>query len=249
MSWLIGKDSDAGRDWGQEEKGMTEDEMAGWHHRLDGRESEWTQGVGDGQGSLACCNSGGHKESDTTKQLNWTDLFQCNKSFIKAHVIPNYFVILSSYLKLGTTVFFFLLFFFTLLCLSILTWSSVIIVFTEWNYCLQKHTDRSESRLFATSVSGVRKAVFCGKVIQWALPTSLSLLAQTWCFTLIRERSEKLISWIRPESLYSRTSINYEQALTLFKYSPWMEKKEQQQQQPGRNLPNGEGHSAKTVHQ
>ena len=56
-SWLIGKDSDAKRDWGQEEKGMTEDEMAGWHHWLDGRESEWTPGVGDGQGCLACCDS------------------------------------------------------------------------------------------------------------------------------------------------------------------------------------------------
>ena len=58
-SWLIGKDSDAGRDWGQEEKGTTEDEMAGWHHRLDGREFQWTPGVGDGQGGLACCNSWG----------------------------------------------------------------------------------------------------------------------------------------------------------------------------------------------
>ena len=73
-SWLIGKDSDAGRDWGQEEKGMTEDEMAGWHHRLDGRESEWTPGDGDGQGGLACCDSGGGKESDTTGWLNWTEL-------------------------------------------------------------------------------------------------------------------------------------------------------------------------------
>ena len=73
-SWLIGKDSDAGRDWVQEEKGMTEDEMAGWHHRLDGRESEWTPGVGDGQGGLACCNSRGRRESDTTEQLNWTEL-------------------------------------------------------------------------------------------------------------------------------------------------------------------------------
>ena len=71
-SWLIGKDSDAGRDQGQE-KGMTEDEMAGWHHWLDGRESEWTPGVGDGQGGLACCYSWGHKESDTTERLNWTD--------------------------------------------------------------------------------------------------------------------------------------------------------------------------------
>ena len=73
-SWLIGKDSDAGRDWGQEEKGTTEDEMAGWHHWLDGCESEWTLGVGDGQGGLACCDSWGCKESDTTEQLNWTEL-------------------------------------------------------------------------------------------------------------------------------------------------------------------------------
>ena len=73
-SWLIGKDPDAGRDWEQEEKGMTEDEMAGWHHWLDGRESEWTPGVGDGQGGLACCDSWGRKESDTTEQLNWTEL-------------------------------------------------------------------------------------------------------------------------------------------------------------------------------
>ena len=73
-SWLIGKDSDAGRDWGQEEKGMTEDEMAGWHHRLDGHEFGWTPGVGDGQGGLAWCDSWGHKESDTTERLNWTEL-------------------------------------------------------------------------------------------------------------------------------------------------------------------------------
>ena len=73
-SWLIGKDSDAGRDWGQEEKGMTEDEMAGWHHGLDGHESEWTLGVGDGQGGLACCDSWGRKESDMTERLNWTKL-------------------------------------------------------------------------------------------------------------------------------------------------------------------------------
>ena len=73
-SWLIGKDSDAGRDWGQEKKGTTGDEMAGWHHGLDGRESEWTPGVGDGQGGLAWCDSWGRKESDTTERLNWTEL-------------------------------------------------------------------------------------------------------------------------------------------------------------------------------
>ena len=72
-SWLIWKDPDAGRDWGQEEKGMTEDETAEWHHRLDGRESEWTPGVGDGQGGLMCCDSRGRKESDTTERLNWTE--------------------------------------------------------------------------------------------------------------------------------------------------------------------------------
>ena len=72
--WLIGKESDAGRDWGQEEKGTTEDEMAGWHHQLDGHEFEWTPGIGDGQGGLTCCNSWGRKESDTTEWLNWTEL-------------------------------------------------------------------------------------------------------------------------------------------------------------------------------
>ena len=65
-SWLIGKYPDAGRDWGQEEKGMTEDEMTGSHHQLDGHEFEWTPGAGDGQGSLVCCDSRGHKESDMT---------------------------------------------------------------------------------------------------------------------------------------------------------------------------------------
>ena len=73
-SWLIGKDSDAGRDWGQEEKGTTEDEMAGWHHWLDRHESEWTPEVGDGQGGLACCDSWGRKQSDMTEWLNWTEL-------------------------------------------------------------------------------------------------------------------------------------------------------------------------------
>ena len=72
-SWLTGKDSDAGRDWGQEETGTTEDEMAGWHHWLDAHEFEWTPGVGDGQGGLACCNSWGCKESDRIERLNWTE--------------------------------------------------------------------------------------------------------------------------------------------------------------------------------
>ena len=73
-SWLIGKDPNAGKDWGQDGKGMTEDEMAGWHHQLDGHEFEQALGVGDGQGGLACCNWWGRKESDTTERLNWTEL-------------------------------------------------------------------------------------------------------------------------------------------------------------------------------
>jgi len=71
-SWLIWKDPDARKHWRQEEKGTTEDEMVGWHHRLDGHEFGWTLGVGDGQGSLAGCYPWGRKESDTTKQLNWS---------------------------------------------------------------------------------------------------------------------------------------------------------------------------------
>ena len=70
-SWLTGKDPDAGKDWRWEEKGTTEDEMAEWHHWLDGRESEWTLGAGDGQGGLTCCGSWGRRESDMTEQLNW----------------------------------------------------------------------------------------------------------------------------------------------------------------------------------
>ena len=70
-SWLIWKDSDAAKDRGQEEKGMTEDEMVEWHHWLNGHGFGWTLGVGDGQGDLACCGSWGLKKPDTTEWLNW----------------------------------------------------------------------------------------------------------------------------------------------------------------------------------
>ena len=73
-SWLVWKYPDAGKDWGQEEKGMTEDEMVRWHHRLNGQGSGWTPGAGDRQGGLACCSSWCRKESDTTEWLNWTEL-------------------------------------------------------------------------------------------------------------------------------------------------------------------------------
>ena len=72
-SWLIWKDPDAGKDWGQEKKGIIEDGMVGWHHQLNGHESGWTPGVSDGQAGLSCCGSRGRKESDTTERLNWTE--------------------------------------------------------------------------------------------------------------------------------------------------------------------------------
>ena len=73
-SWLIGKKPDAGKDWGQEEKGMTVDETVGWHHRLDGHEFEQAPGAGNGQGCLACCSPCGNTELDMTEWLNWTEL-------------------------------------------------------------------------------------------------------------------------------------------------------------------------------
>ena len=69
-SWLIGKDPDAGKDWGQKKKGVTEDEMVGWHHHPNGHEFEQTPGDNEGQGSLVCCSPWGCKESDTTERLN-----------------------------------------------------------------------------------------------------------------------------------------------------------------------------------
>ena len=82
-NWLIGKDLDAGKDWRQEEKGMTEEEMVGWHHQLDGHEFEQAPGVGDGQGSLACCSPWDCKESDTTEWLNL--LWLVRNSFTGQH--------------------------------------------------------------------------------------------------------------------------------------------------------------------
>ena len=85
------------KDWGQEEKGATEDEMVGWHHRLDGHEFGWTPGVGDGQGSLGCCDSWGRKESDTTERLNWTEhkpiINVSRNSVILSHVRYHYLIV------------------------------------------------------------------------------------------------------------------------------------------------------------
>ena len=75
-NWLLRKDPDAGKDWRQEEKAMTEDEMVGWHHRLNGPEFEKALGIGDGQGGLACCSPWGRKELDTTERLNCDCMWQ-----------------------------------------------------------------------------------------------------------------------------------------------------------------------------
>ena len=92
-NWLIGKDPDAGKDWRREEKGMTEVEIVGWHHRLDGHEYEQASGVGDGQGSLVCCSPFGHTESDTTEWLNWTEL----KPTLKACLINGCWILSNAF--------------------------------------------------------------------------------------------------------------------------------------------------------
>ena len=90
-NWLLSKDLDAGKDWRQEEKGTAEDEMFGWLHRFDGHELEQALGVGDGQGSLACCSPWGGKELDMTEQLNRTDTNQSLKFWIiqHTHALPS----------------------------------------------------------------------------------------------------------------------------------------------------------------
>ena len=102
-NWLIGKDPDAGKDWRQEEKGSTEDEMVGWHHRLNGHEFEQALGIGDGQGSLVCCSSWGCKELDMTEWLNWTEpcalacaLFSTEWSYLLSEVYMAYYASVKS---------------------------------------------------------------------------------------------------------------------------------------------------------
>ena len=95
-SRLSGKDPDDGKDWRQEEKGTIEDKMVGWHHRLNGHGFGWTLGVGDGQGSLMCCSSWGHKELDMSEWLNWTELREIHieisyKNFIFCPKIISYY--------------------------------------------------------------------------------------------------------------------------------------------------------------
>ena len=88
-TWLIWKDPNVGEDWSREEKGVTEDEMVGWHHWLNGHEFEWFLGVGDGQGSLVCCGSWGHKESDMTEHLKWISQYTLFKSLLNCYNIAS----------------------------------------------------------------------------------------------------------------------------------------------------------------
>ena len=88
-SWLTGKNSDAGKDWRQEEKGTAEDEMVGWHHWLNGHEFEHAPEVGDWQGSLVCCSPWGHKELDTTECLSW--IFKIHTFLVFIFMLPFFF--------------------------------------------------------------------------------------------------------------------------------------------------------------
>ena len=98
-SWLIWKDPDVGKDWGWEEKGLTEDEMVEWHHWLNGHEFGWTPGVGDGQRGLACYNSWSRKESDTTEWLNWTESIYGLFAVHSPPLILLFYSLLASYLR------------------------------------------------------------------------------------------------------------------------------------------------------
>ena len=99
-NWLIRKDPDSGKDWRQEEKGTAEDEMVGWHHRLNRHGFGWTPGVGDGQGGLVCCGSWRCKELDMTEQLNWTGLqharLTCPSPTKAVHIFKNYFICINT---------------------------------------------------------------------------------------------------------------------------------------------------------
>ena len=105
-NWLLGKDSDAGKDWRQEERGTTEDEMIGWHHRPNGHEFEQAPGVGDEQGSLACYSPWDCKDLDTTEWLNWTEGYtricvEGPSRFISLHIVTDFYMGLHLIMGLG----------------------------------------------------------------------------------------------------------------------------------------------------
>ena len=141
-SWLIGKDPDSGKDWRQEEKGMTEDKVVGWHHRLDGHEFEQALGVGEGQGSLAYCSPWGHKESDTTERLNSLVIFSIHfliwvyllAWFLSSFMLPIFihffsFLFVSVWVSLGVLI---CGMFVSNICLGVLSVHSFIVCVLFW---------------------------------------------------------------------------------------------------------------------
>ena len=128
-NYLFGKDFDAGKDWKQKEKRMTEDEMVGWHHRLDGREFEQAPGVGDGQGILACCSPWGHKESGMTVRLKWTEL---NFPWTSVHMNELFFVPSHSHRFIGKFIRFYTPIVFLGTCYFVsLSWGTTIVSLTN----------------------------------------------------------------------------------------------------------------------
>ena len=143
-SWLTGKDSDAWRDCRQEEKATTEDEMAGWHHWLDRRESEWTPGAGDGQWSLTCCNSWGHKKLDMTEWLNWTEW-----SFLFNHILK--------FLHFFTPIYlYFDIIFYIFLCLS---WLLIIVISESSSVMFDSATPWIAARQASLSITNSRSSL------------------------------------------------------------------------------------------
>ena len=154
-SWFFGKDPDAGRDWGREDKGTTEDEMAGWHHWLDGHESEWTPRVGDGQGGPACCDLRGRKESDTTEQLIWSDAMDGPspplRNVSKVTVLPNK-ILISNLLS------------FTLPTLSFFAeYSTLFFIQKIENIEWKLHLPTAKSR----NLSSFTSCLLCSRLLLW----------------------------------------------------------------------------------
>ena len=148
MNWLIWKDPDAGKDWRQEEKRMTEDEMVGWHHRLNGHRFGWTPGVGDGQGGLACCSSWGCRKSNTTERLNWTSQvfftgkfwFYLEQSWLSCFIIYLFYLTSLLYLYYFHTSISFL--YFGLMAFNTISWIAVHVVVCVWGGSIQVSVSR-----------------------------------------------------------------------------------------------------------
>ena len=140
-SWLIWKDPDAGKDWRQKEKGMSEDEIVDWLHQLDGHEFEKVLGVGDGQGSLVCCGPRDHKELDTTERLNWADCGASTGAHLQCEL---FFFFLVWVRKRGST-----------------SWSGLI------SEAIKERTLKFENGHFVEKLSNFSKSCFLLSEVSW----------------------------------------------------------------------------------